>query len=63
MADRKLQKAMKHYRSEFKGQDRLQATLALGKDDYDMFPFLKEKGHDFVEIQRISSGKLQVLFV
>ena len=63
MADRKLQKAMTYYRQEFKGKGELRATWALGRDDYDKFPFLKERGHDFVEIQRVPSGKLQVLFV
>ena len=58
-----LKKVMAHYRKEFKGQGRLQATMALGKDDYTLFPILKERGHDFVEIERIPSGKLQVLFV
>ena len=63
MPDRRIQKAMVHYRKEFKGQGRLQATMSLGKDDYALFPILKERGYGFVEIERIASGKLQVLFV
>lgn len=58
-----LKKLMVHYRREFKGQPEVQGTLALGADDYQMFPLLKKQGFDFIEVQRKPSGKLQVLFI
>jgi hypothetical protein len=62
-ANKDLRKVIGYYRSEFKGKPEVQATLALGKDDFDKFPVLKERGFAFVEVMRLRTNKLQVLFV
>jgi len=63
MADRRVQKAMIHFRKEFQGKEGIQASMPMIMEDYKLFPVLKEKGFEFIEVTRIPTGKLKVEFI